>query len=210
VRGRPAGPTADLRARLLDTAIALFARHGIAATPLTAIAAKARVAPALLHYYFGSRAKLIDAVVEERLAPLFEGVAARLAAADAGPAALIGGFVRGVFAIIDANPWLPALWVREVLTDGGQLRARLIGRFAPQVALRLRDLAATAQRRGELNRDLDPRLLAVSLVGLTVFAHVGAPIWRPLFSADDVTPDVLTRHVLALLARGLELPHALD
>ena len=55
--GRPRGskPTATSREQLLDIALDLFARQGIARTSLNAIAKEAGVTPAMLHYYFNSR-----------------------------------------------------------------------------------------------------------------------------------------------------------
>ena len=69
---------------------------------------------------------------------------------------------------------------------------------------------AAAQQRGEINPDLDPRLLMISLVGLTLFPIAGAPIWRRLFAdagfgTDDLDLDTLRRHTLALLDGGLGL-----
>ena len=55
---------------------------------------------------------------------------------------------------------------------------------------------------------LEPRLLMVSLIGLTVFPLAAQPIWRAIYPAEDITADVLRRHVLALLLRGLELGDA--
>ena len=65
-----------------------------------------------------------------------------------------------------------------------------------------------AQPAGQLNPDLDPRLLMVALIGLTMFPRASAPIWRPLFGADDIDFNDLRRHTLVLLDRGLELDHA--
>ncbi len=49
--------------------------------------------------------------------------------------------------------------------------------------------AAGAGARRNSIADLDPRLLMVSLVGLTLFPAAGAPIWRRLFHADDLDFD---------------------
>src|SRR5580658_6362644 len=67
--GRPVGDSANIRARLLDAAIACFVRQGIAATSLRTIATEAGVTPAMLHYYFGDKPQLQQAVIEERLLP---------------------------------------------------------------------------------------------------------------------------------------------
>ncbi|HSX58856.1 MAG TPA: TetR/AcrR family transcriptional regulator [Tahibacter sp.] len=212
-RGRPAAATgpgrdADARAHLLDVALKLFAEHGIAATPLSQIARKARVTPALLHYYFGSKDNLVDALVDERLQPLSAALGQRLANGGGDLRAALEAFVGTILELLAANPWFPQLWLREVLSEGGQLRKRLIERIAPHVAHRVRELVSGAQQQGLLNPDIEPRLLMVSLIGLTVFPLAAQPIWRAIYPSEDITTDVLRRHVLALLLRGLELGDA--
>jgi TetR/AcrR family transcriptional regulator len=203
--GRPPGDGDDLRERLLDAAIACYSRKGIAATSLRSIAAEAGVNPALVHYYFGDKQQLEHTVVEERLMAAIETVRASLQRADGDVAALVAAFVRGMADAIARYPWLPALWVREVLCEGGALRGLLLDRVAPAIPQALAARFAAAQREGGLNPQLDPRLLVVSLVGLTLFPAAGAPIWRQIFQADDIGPDTLREHTIALLDGGLGL-----
>lgn len=202
--GRPAGAGPELRPRLLDAAIACFARSGIAATPLRAIALEAGVTPALLHYYFGDKEQLLQAVIEERLLPVFGAIRVGILRVDGDVAALVAAFVRGVTDAVERHPWLPALWVREVLCEGGALRELLFHSLMPQVPRLLAARFAQAQREGHLNPDLDPRLLVASLVGLTLFPAAGAPIWRRVFDADDIDALAMRDHAIALLDRGLE------
>jgi AcrR family transcriptional regulator len=201
--GRPAGDGPDLREHMLDAAIACFSREGIAATSLRAIAMQASVTPALLHYYFGDKAQLQQAVVEERLMPAFASLREPLLRAGDDVAALVAAFVRGVGELVARHPWLPSLWVREVLCEGGALRELLLTRVAPQLPHLLAQRFSAAQRAGHLNRDLDPRLLVVSLVGLTLFPAAGAPIWRQFFDADDLDAEAMRAHTMALLEHGI-------
>ncbi len=204
--GRPAAEGPDLRERLLDAAVTCFVRTGIAATSLRSIAREAGVNPALLHYYFGDTTQLREAVVEERVMPAFAAVRDPLLQAGAlqGDVRLIiAAFVRGVGDTVTRHPWLPALWVREVLCEGGALRSLVVERLASQVPRLLAARFAQAQQEGQLNPDLDPRLLMVSLIGLTLFPAAGAPIWRQIFQADDIDSDALRDHTLALLDRGI-------
>jgi TetR/AcrR family transcriptional regulator len=205
----PRGGEADVRGELLDAAIACFVRSGIAATSLREIAREAHVTPALLNYYFGDKAQLKNALVEERLMPALARMRAPLEQAGDDPADLIGGFVAGVGQVAAAHPWLPPLWVREVLCEGGALRDVLFEQIGPAIPQMMAQRFAAAQARGQLNLDLDPRLLMVSLVGLTLFPIAGAPIWRRLFAGDPTTAaldlDTLRRHTLALLDSGLQL-----
>ena len=120
-------------------------------------------------------------------------------------ARLVAGFVRGMGQTIERHPWLPALWVREVLCEGGALRDVMFNRVAPQLPVKLAAAFAEAQSQGRLNPDLDPRLLVTSLVGLTLFPATGAPIWRRVFAADDIDAQTLLTHTVALLDRGLQI-----
>lgn len=201
--GRPAADAPDQRASVLDAALACFVRQGIGATSLRDIAREAGVTPALLHYYFGDKPQLQAAVVEERLMPVMAMLREPLQQAGDDVAALIAGFVGGVGKIAIAHPWLPPLWVREVLCEGGALRDVMFQRVGPVIPQMMAARFAAAQARGEIQSGLDPRLLMVSLVGLTLFPIAGAPIWRQLFEADDLDIETLRKHTLALLDRGV-------
>lgn len=198
----------DVRGSLLDAAIARFAVKGIAATSLREIATEAHVTPALLHYYYGDKAQLVEAMVQDRVLPAFGIVRARVAAAGDDVADTVAAFVCGLTEVMTLHPWWPQLWVREVLCEGGALRDLLVTRVAPQLARTIAARFAAAQGRGELNADLDPRLLMTSLIGLTLLPVAGAPIWRAMFDADDLGLDDVRRHAIALLDRGLELKPA--
>lgn len=194
-----------MRPRLLDAAIARFSRDGVAATSLRGIATEAGVTPAMLHYYFGDKAQLTAALIDERLLPALGPLRSRIEVAGDGPAELIAAYVHGVGELVAAHPWVPALWVREVLCEGGALREVLFERLIPQLPQMLAKRFAAAQADGTLNPDLDPRLLVVSLVGLTMFPAASAPIWRRMFAAEDLDADALARHAIALLDRGVEV-----
>jgi TetR/AcrR family transcriptional regulator len=204
--GRPRVDGADQRARLIDAALACYVRAGISATSIRDIATEAGVTPALVHYYFGDSMQLLHHVVEERLMPVFFTVREPLQQVDANdPAALIAGFVQSICRAIETYPWWPALWVREVISEGGSLRDLLVKRIAPDLLRGIAGRFAAAQARGQLNAALDPRLLVVSIVGLTLFPAAGAPIWRSIFDAQDLTMKDVQKHALSLLTRGLEV-----
>jgi AcrR family transcriptional regulator len=205
--GRPnkAGDDPDRRSRILDIATDLFGRQGIAGTSMSSIAREARVTPALMHYYFGNRDSLIDALVMERLQPAVAGVAQAMAGAGDDLRGQIHCFVRSMIEAIASRPWFPPLWVREVLSEGGLLRERVVGQLGAPIMQRMRDRFAKAQARGELNPDLDPNLLFVTLIALTLFPLASQSIWRGQLVATEVTADTIADHALALLERGLEM-----
>jgi len=203
--GRPRLDGPDQQARLLDGALACYVRTGIGATSIRDVATAAGVTPALVHYYFGDAQQLLEQVILQRLMPVFgtvrDGV---LNAKGEGPIALITAFVNAICTAVEAHPWWPALWVREVLSEGGALRDLLVTRIAPELMQAIARRFALAQQQGRLNAELDPRLIVVSLVGLTLFPAAGAPIWQRIFDAGDLSMTDVRKHALALLTRGLE------
>lgn len=203
--GRPAADGPDQQSRIIDAALACYVRKGIGATSIRDVAGEAGVTPALVHYYFGDARHLMEQVIALRLMPVFGTVRdAVLDAGGDGPAALVRGFVDAICTAVQAHPWWPALWVREVVSEGGALRDLLVTRVAPELTQAIARRFAMAQERGRLNPDLDPRLIVVSLIGLTLFPAAGAPIWRRIFDAQDLTMENVRSHALALLERGLE------
>ena len=201
--GRPRADETNQRERLLDAAVACFAAEGVAATSLRNIALKAGVTPALVNYYFGSKEQLLEAFIAERVAPAVSVLRESLLEAGDNPRALLGAFVRGIHGVVERFPWWPAIWVREVLNEKGALRDVLHKIIAPQVTQLLARTLVDAQKRGALSADLDPRLLVVSLVGLTMFPLAAEHIWRRIFPAGDLDRAALLRHTLALLDHGL-------
>ncbi len=206
--GRPPKQPADVdrRAQILDIATDLFGRQGISATTMASIAREAQITPALMHYYFGSRDKLLNALVSERLRPVVAEVGMKVVDAGDDMRDLVRSFVRAMIDAVDSRPWFPPLWVREVLSDGGKLRGPLIDGMGVALIVPLRDRFAAEQAKGRLNRDLDPNLLVVTLISLTLFPFASQSIWRTRLGATHVSSDTITTHALALLERGLEIP----
>jgi AcrR family transcriptional regulator len=202
--GRPPADGIDQRERLLDAALASFAELGIAATSLRALAHDNGVTPAMLHYYFRSRERLVETVIAERLLPVMAELKLRLtdkAVPDARD--LIREFVVAMYGVIERHPWLPALWVREVLPDSGELRGTFIERIGPELPQPLARRFSQAQADGQLPPGIEPRLLVVSLIGLIMVPFAAAPMWRRVFSAEDIDTARMLEHTLTMLTAGI-------
>ncbi|WP_322012472.1 TetR/AcrR family transcriptional regulator [Paraburkholderia sp. J12] len=209
---RPRGrrrASADLavRERLLACATQLFAQQGIAATTMAQIAAAAGVTSAMVHYYFTNREKLLDAVVEERIARAIEFVWAGVP--ERGPQdarTLAQDLVDRLFDVTAREPWLPALWLREIVNEGGLLRERVLARVP---VARLQEFAlriGEAQRDGSVNPALEAPLLFVSIIALVMLPLATAKVWQTRRGLPRIEREALHRHVTALLAAALQVP----
>ncbi|MBM3659781.1 MAG: TetR/AcrR family transcriptional regulator [Actinobacteria bacterium] len=133
----PAGATVE---RLLDAAEMLFAERGIDAVSVRAINAAAGANVAAVHYHFGSKDALVEAVLRRRMDALG---ARRLAMIDAlpdgrtpEPRAVVEALVVPL-AELSADPGGPGrAYVRVLATlqSGDDGRRRLGTAFAPQFA----------------------------------------------------------------------------
>ena len=203
-RGRPAlAAEIGTREALLDAAVALFAEQGVAATTSAGIAARAGVTPAMVHYHFRSRGRLLDAVVDERLARFPGRVFAALAAADASPAALIETIVRRVYEAAEQMPWMPPIWIREVVSEGGTLRDRMLRHFPSDAVGALIDRLASAQRRRQIPAGVEPRLAFLTIAGIAMLPLATRALWSRIPAMADLTNAQLLRHALTVLTAGL-------
>lgn len=204
--GRPGRPVRslerDARDLLLAAAAELFAEHGVAATTFARIAERAGLTPAMVHYYFTDREQLLDAVVEERIAPLIASVWGPVNAGDA-PAEIIRGVVERMLAGIEQMPWIPSTWMREVLNEGGLLRSRVF-RHLPFNKLKLLGRSvAGGQASKEINPNLHPGLIVFSTIGLVMLHVATVPFWAEIFESKPPNIEALRLHITGLLLNGL-------
>lgn len=202
--GRPPGGDAAVRDALLETARKQFLSRGFASVTIRQIAAAAGSSPATIHYHFGDKLGLYRAMLEAAVAPMEEALQ-RFGGASSGTdvdlAKIIGLYGR----MLAANPWLPALIVQEVLTEGGPFRELFIEQFAGRLAPLLVAIVRRDQAAGTIRDDVEPRLAALSAISLAVFPFLALPVTSRVFglSADGEAVERLTAQTARVLMDGI-------
>ena len=204
-KGRPpAAQSADRRETILLCAVRLFADQGEAATTIAQIAEAAGVTPAMIHYYFKSRAGLLDAVAQECILPIVKSV---WEAADAGlgdPVEAVCAWAGRLLEAARRLPELPRLWAREFLAGSGALRDRVVPAAVPvQSHSRLIGAVARAQREGRMNPGIDPVLLMPTVIAMVMCPLAAQEILQKVPTVGSVDREALARHVRAFLLAGL-------
>jgi AcrR family transcriptional regulator len=199
------GPSGDRdgRERLLDAAILEFAERGIANTTIAQIASAGRVTAAMVHYWFDGRERLLDAVVGERMAPLMLRVWGPAPGEDANPIEVVQGLLHRMLDVTGENPWLPSLWLREIVNEGGLLRERALRHIPVQRVAAFAQSIARGKLRGELQSDIEPHLVFNSLLALVMLPQATAKIWHRINPSLTIDRPMLERHVCALLLHGI-------
>ena len=201
--GRPlANPDRDTRVLLIDAAAQLFAEQGVAANSFSIIARRVGLTPAMVHYHFHNRNQLIDAVVEERLVPLITYVWDPVKPDDS-PADTLRGVVHRLLEQVQRAPWVPSTWMREIFTEDGLLRARMLRRLPIDKVRIVGQAIVRGQVSGSVNRELNPLLVVFSTLGLVMLHMATLRAWSDIIQRPMPDGKGVKRHITGLLLHGL-------
>jgi len=206
-RGRPPGGDANVRDALLATARGLFLSRGFAAVTIRQIAAAAGSSPATIHYHFGDKLGLYRAMLQAAIEPVVEALHRADDPKRATEIRLVD--VIGLYSrMLAENPWVPALIVQEVLTEGGPFREQFIEQFAGRLAPLLVAVVQREQAAGAIRPDFEPRLAALSAISLTVFPFLALPVAGRVLglSVERGAIERLAAHTTRVLMEGIGAP----
>lgn len=197
----------DTKDRILDTAERLFGENGFGATSLRQIITEAGVNLAAIHYHFGSKEELLDAVTVRKLAPIN---AERLELLEKAKARA-GECPVAIEQFLEAFLW-PAIRRASQDADFCKLMGRLHGEgLMPRVvAKNFQEIAARFM--GGLRQAL-PHLPQDEVIWRIHFmtgamAHVlkGPPEYPGVMAASTPDPETLLRWMVTFLSAGFHAP----
>lgn len=181
---------ADTKTAILDAAERLFADHGYGETSLRTVIATAGVNLAAVHYHFGSKEALFDAVLARRIQPINEQRLALLTQCETGAR----GKAPAVEAVLRAFI-SPILEVKLNRACGGEMFLRLAGRTLTEPNERVQQImnnqfrAIAARFIPAFQRAL-PQLPAEEL------------FWRIHFTIGALAHTMTDSHRIAFLSGG--------
>lgn len=166
------------KAKLLEAALAEFAKHGIAGARVDRIAAKAGCNKAMIYAYFGSKEDLFDEVLRIQIARVIEAVP--ITPDD------LPGYAGRLFDFYRQQPELLSLAGYHRLENGFEAISKAErDAHAEKIAA-----VAEAQRAGVLPRDFDAEELLALVVHMSMLA----------FSTPVATRELVVRAVARLLS----------
>ncbi len=184
-------PAKDTKERILDTAERLFADHGFGDTSLRRITTAAEVNLAAVHYHFGSKEALIEAIFVRRLGPLNRERLELLdemekRSGDGGPSLeqIVEAFVG------------PALRMRQDAERGGEVFMRLLGHTISQPSNDIRQLFI-----GQFRHVL-PRFIAALKRQLPDLSETEV-FWRFLFMIGAMAYTMAMSNSIPMISNGL-------
>jgi len=202
--------SAKTREDLLDAASTLFFERGFDATTTDAIARRARVNKAMIHYHFGTKEKLYRHILASGIEEVAQAIRRSYTASDPPELALRRAASAWVGVAVE-RPHLARLIMREVITGGGRIDEVLLPRILAVFGM-TRDLVEKGVRSRRFHR-VDPFLTHLTLAGSIVFFFASEPLRQRVRQHGNVpnaTPPVeaFVKHLHDVVIGGLLMkPH---
>jgi TetR/AcrR family transcriptional regulator len=187
---------ARTRAAILAAAEHVFARAGLAGARTDLIAAEAGVNKALLYYYFQSKEKLYQAVLEDHFEQ-FNHQALQVLGEPGSARDVLLRYVGLHFDFMSARHRHAPLF-QQFMSAGGRFSQGLVRKYFKPRGEAVARLLERGMREGEFRR-VDHFHTAISIVALIVFYFSAAPVLQMLGHADAYADANLKHRKQAVL-----------
>lgn len=167
--------------RILDAAMHEFMLKGYAGARTTAIAEAAGVTHAMLHYYFRTKDKLFDKIIESKISTLRDIMLASLGDPAIPLFDKIKAAIESHQDFIAANPALPRFMINEVLSRPDRIPVVIeqLRYHVPRVVKSLQEQIDDYAVRG-LCRKVDAVMLMLDIISLNIFPFTAQPMVNAL------------------------------
>jgi AcrR family transcriptional regulator len=180
---KPKAPEAN-RARILAAATAEFAASGYDGASMDAIAARTRTTRALINYYFGSKERLYQAVLERVYAEIREAEDG-LELDHLSPLEAMRRIVEFTYDYYVGHEYFVRIVVAENQARGRHLkRSPTLRTLNRPIVDRLAAVIARGQSEGTFRRDIDPVSVHMAIAALGMFNVTNQFTFGALFQQD--------------------------
>jgi AcrR family transcriptional regulator len=181
------------KAEILAAAIREFSERGLNGARVDNIAARTRTNKRMIYYYFGSKARLYIAVLEDAYRRIREAEK-QLRLDDLPPAEAIRTLVEFTFDYHWRNPQLAKLVVIENIHKGKNLsRSETISSFNLSIIDAIAKVLRRGAEEGVLRRHIDPVELHMTVSALSLFHVTNRYTFGTVFRRDMVSDEAVTQ-----------------
>lgn len=201
---RKVADDADVCDALIEAAGQLFAEKGFSGVSIREIGQSAKVAPAMIHYYFEDKAGLHAAVFDSILQDLKSRVMSTIDP-DAASEDFVGFLIESLTQIVSGRPWMIRLLIREVFLEDGATRKKFIDDYVRLVAPLMLKQFSDEIGKGYLRSDLKPEYVIMTLLGMALFPYLGQPVFEKVFEIqyDEKFREQLASHTVRMFTNGV-------
>lgn len=190
MQANPQSEPQSTEERILEAAVQEFMTKGYAGARTTAIAEAAGVTHAMLHYYFRTKDKLLDRIIESKIGTLRDIMLASLGDPTIPLFDKIKSTIENHQDFIAANPELPRFMINEVLSRPDRMPKVIeqLKHHTPLVVQSLQRQIDEYADRG-LCRRVDAGMLMLDIASLNIFPFSATPMVNALLGGMMENPQ---------------------
>lgn len=178
--------------QILDAAEIEFAKHGLQGARLSAIAERAKITTAMIHYYFDSKEGLYKAVLQRPIDEV-QSMLSQLHLDDLPAEAALKQIIHSAIVYEAANPHRQMLWFQESSQNQGLY-------FKQSNVWSLYEHLLKILERGIAEgcfRPLDPFLTLTHILSVCIFYFTVQENWKHLTPIDRLSQEMVKKHIEA-------------
>lgn len=195
--GRPAGNSKNIKYNLLISAIKLFADNDFNAISIKDIAKSCDTTSAMVHYYYGSKDKLIDSIASDFAVPIYKETLQK-AIEKENPLEMVETVVDNIIALVTVHPYIARMWSKNFLYNDNNIKKYI----APHIPIDFIDMFAAKIIKGQkdeiINNDLIPRLVYPAILS-NIFLTMNAFN----FLLKDSCNEEKIKHIKSFILKGV-------
>ncbi len=174
----------DKRAHIIDTALQLFSEQGFEGTSIRDIAEKASVNVAMVNYYFGSKEKLFEKLVEYKSAVtrgLLDEISKNKALSPIEKIEhIVDAFIEKLFI---HRSFHRLIYQELILNQREALQQSIVNTLSPNAFI-IKSIIESGMKKGEFKK-VDPELTVASLIGSINQVLLSKKFCNKLMNTED-------------------------
>lgn len=190
----------DKQIEILQVAERLFAEEGFDGTSVRDIAKQANINVAMISYYFGSKEKMLEALVINRISDMRLQLES-LYNENIPPSAKIDKLIELYISRINKNRCIYQIIHFEFSTKKREINFEKFTEMKKENLKTLEKIIREGQDSGEFNKDVNVALISPTVMGTYFHFHMNKPLYVDIFNLkteaeyDNYITTTLTQHI---------------
>lgn len=190
----------DKQIEILNVAERLFAEEGFDGTSVRDIAKKANINVAMISYYFGSKEKLLEALVINRIGTMKLRLE-NLLQEDSTPIEKIDKLVVYYINQINANRCIYQILHFELSTKKREINTDAFTEVKKSNLKIMESIVKEGQTQGIFQPNINIALISPTIIGSLIYFHMNKPLYVDLFDLktdeayENYIETTLTQHI---------------
>ena len=190
----------DKQIHILQIAEKLFTEHGFDGTSIRHIAKDAKINIAMISYYFGSKEKLLEALIITRISDLRLEIE-NLFKEELSPFEKIDKLIELYISRLNKNRGMYQILHFEISTKKRDINCEAFNEVKKHNLLALTNIIEEGQTKGLFKKDINVALITPTIMGTYFHFHMNKPFYQDLLelhtdeSYNNYINTTLIKHI---------------